>query len=433
MAAMLTPGRSRRWACRPPSRPSARLPHLWPAVLALLAAGSILAALDGMAGRRIAHRAVCLAALNLPENSRGIALQRQMAARPDSLLMYGSSELSNFQPTRADLFFRRHPAGFWPVVIGQPGDRCLIILQELAALGESARGRKFVVFLSPNWFLAPGNGHARTHLHRQFARDFSPVQTSALLLDGRLDRPLKEEIARRLMDPDHQDTVGEASPLLACALDSLQGNSPWQAVLFWLLRPLLVLQDDAFCREDRWQTAHLAAARHPPSWWLDPGDGRSPDWTGLLRKMDGNLAQSGFATPYSLDLSANPRPEFLAQADPLSLYPHGDGEFLARLDASREWTDLGLLLRTVRQIGAQVLLVGQPFNGAVYDACRVDASTRQRYYGRVAALANTDGVKFGDFARYEEDRSFFSDLLHPSAKAWLYYDREMARFYHAPD
>ena len=35
-----------------------------------------------------------------------------------------------------------------------------------------------------------------------------------------------------------------------------------------------------------------------------------------------------------------------------------------------------------------------------------------------------------DFSDHEEDRFFFNDTGHPSAKAWIFYDHGIDDFYH---
>ena len=178
------------------------------------------------------------------------------------------------------------------------------------------------------------------------------------------------------------------------------------------------------------RTAQLAASRPAPPAPANPPDNRAVNWDEVFGCLDRDLARRGRSTPYSFDLPEGASPEFAQSPVNLTLYPHGDREFLARVNASAEWNDLDLLLRTIRQIGARALVVAQPFNGSVYDACRIDAPARRQYYERVHAMAESHGASAGDFSAFEGDRSFFSDLVHPSAKAWIYYDQLLDRFYH---
>lgn len=411
------------------SRESVNRPHLWSAAAAGIAVAVGLLTINQFTARRIARDTSMLAALNLPEMSQGVVLQRRLARLPHSLMVYGSSELSFSEPTRADLFFRHYPAaGFQAILIGQAGDRCLLMLEEIAALGQRARGKKFVIFLSPNWFLAPAGLGAHSHSHRQFATKISPLQTTLLLLDSHLEGLLKEQIAFRLINSE--DVINGTSPLLGNALAALRERSLLGSGIFHLEEPLLWLQAALFVWHDRWQTAQLAESCHAPSVPADKPQGGLPDWSDLVCGLNDELTQHGLATPYTLDLPGATPPAFLTEADPLHIYPRGDHAFLNRMNAATEWVDFELLLRTIEQTGAQVLLVEQPFNGSVLDACHVSAPMRRRYYDRLRDLAARHGVAQRDFSQFEGDRSFFSDLMHPSAKAWLYYDQALDAFYH---
>ena len=385
----------------------------------------MLATVDVLAVKQLDRGAPTLAALNLPQTSSGVALQRRMATLPHSLMVYGSSELSMRQPTRADLFFQTHPsAGFRALLIGQPGDRCLTILEELAALGERAHGKKFVVFLSPTWFVGPAGTSPNKRSHRKFARNFSPAQTSLLFLNKRLKPSLKADIAARLLD--NADVIEKASPLLAYEIKSWREYAP----LAWLLQPLFSVQTAVFACQDRWQ---YAWPLHPQ---LSPGNAG----TVSLRDRIGRNEMSGdsrdksksrdFSTTSHLDMMEAPHPTSPSAPALLRLLPQSDDEFRSRTSVSLEWTDLELLLRTSRQLGAHIMLISQPFNGSAMDLCHISAPTRHLYYERVRTVAKAHRVALSDFSGAEDDRGFFSDFLHPSAKAWIGYDQVLDRFYH---
>ena len=44
-------------------------------------------------------------------------------------------------------------------------------------------------------------------------------------------------------------------------------------------------------------------------------------------------------------------------------------------------------------------------------------------------MLRPSGYPLHDFSEHEEDPYFFSDEGHPSAEAWIYYDREIDRFH----
>ena len=99
------------------------------------------------------------------------------------------------------------------------------------------------------------------------------------------------------------------------------------------------------------------------------------------------------------------------------------------MQTAPEWGDLELLLETARGLGVRLLLVDQPINGRLSDEQGVTPKARQAYYRRVAQMAAAHRVPLRDFSAYEEDRGFFLDAVHPSAKAWVLYDQALAEFY----
>ena len=87
--------------------------------------------------------------------NQGLAFERAAARRPDILLLYGSSELTDPIPNRASDFFSNAPTGFQVCPVGKGGTTSLIILQKLGALGSELRGRKVAISLSASSFFTP--------------------------------------------------------------------------------------------------------------------------------------------------------------------------------------------------------------------------------------------------------------------------------------
>ncbi len=377
------------------------------------------------AGERIKRFGPALASLNLPEAARGTALQRRIFEMPDCLPVYGSSELAIAQPTRADLFFHHKRQGFDVVVIGQAGDRCLAMLQELAALGEAARGKKVAVFLSPGWFLPRPETPQHDHeAHRQFAAAFSPLQTGRFAVDSPLTRPLKRQIAARLLDYDA--VIQARSPLLRSALADLREPVLMRRCLLAAITPLVELQNQALLFQERCHWYELT--RHHPS--LQPAGsiyrprGKRTEWVRLDREVARMEAKHGPGTFYS-EGNATEDPLELSLAEGVDQAP----DFLRRMRTAPEWNDLELLLEASRQMGVRLLLIGQPINGLISDRQGITPQARRQYYERVSRVAVAYRVPLRDFSAYEEDRAFFMDPVHPSAEAWVHYDQALDEFF----
>ena len=74
--------------------------------------------------------------------NQGLAFERAAARRPDILLLYGSSELTDPIPNRASDFFSSAPTGFQVCPVGKAGTTSLIILQKPAHWARSCVAAK---------------------------------------------------------------------------------------------------------------------------------------------------------------------------------------------------------------------------------------------------------------------------------------------------
>lgn len=403
--------------------------HLLPALAAVLVTVAGLAEWEIRTGARLKRFGPALAALNLPETARGTALQRRIFEMPDCLPVYGSSELAITQPTRADLFFHRKRQGFDVVVVGQAGDRCLVMLQELVSLGEAARGKKVVIFLSPGWFLPglepPQHDHAA---HHQFAVTFSPLQTGRFAVDSPLKPPLKRQIAARLLDYD--SVIRARSPLLSSALASLQRPAWTQNCWLAALTPLVKLQNRVLFFQEQCHWSELASHRSAlrPAGSVYRPRGKRMEWTQLDRDVARMEIKRGPGTFYSQGVApVNSSEPVLAEHPPEAA--DQDPDFLRRMQTAPEWNDLELLLKASRQMGVRLLLIDQPINGLLSDRQGITPQARQKYYERINRLATAYRVPLRDFSAYEEDRAFFMDPVHPSAEAWVHYDQALEEFF----
>ena len=105
-------------------------PHLPAAGAALLLAALSLTALQTLVQHRLPSAMPDFAARTSPIKLTGNVLQTEAFRMPDSLPIYGSSELDRQADNRPDAFFRDRPTGFTAFPIGRGGTTCLLILQK---------------------------------------------------------------------------------------------------------------------------------------------------------------------------------------------------------------------------------------------------------------------------------------------------------------
>ena len=112
-------------------------------------------------------------------------------------------------------------------------------------------------------------------------------------------------------------------------------------------------------------------------------------------------------------------------------YFDDDAAFLEALERSYEWDDLALLLRVVRELKLDPLLLSMPIEDAHLERMGISPLCRAAYSEKLHAFASTHDVPVVDFLDHGNDPEFFADHFgHPSAKGWLYFNRALDDFFH---
>ena len=392
-----------------PARAPGR-PHLAPACCALLAAAALLAGVRAYVAPRLPARLPFYAAHAMSFKVNGNVLQSVAFRAPGELPIYGSSELDLEIDNRPDEFFQHRPAGFAAFPVGRGGGSSLIILQKLAAVGGAARGKRVVVMLSSTWFLQPGVGH------KEIGANLAGSQLSAWLFGDSLPGALKADIARRM--EDYSDELKDQT-LNVDALRCLAHPTLGHRLRFALLFPLGRLQNALLEQLDYgvllWEMAFPQRRfnEEDRGRGIAPAVGEAIDWDALAAQAQAGMGNA----PIPGDQAVLVRSE------------RSDRKFLSQLGATREFDDLLLLVRVLRELKMEACFISQPFNGVYGGLSGVSPQARSAYYQRLEAVLRPSGYALHDFSGSEEDRYFFSDDDHPSAKGWILYDHEIARFW----
>ncbi|GDX09756.1 hypothetical protein LBMAG57_15280 [Verrucomicrobiota bacterium] len=113
--------------------------------------------------------------------------------------------------------------------------------------------------------------------------------------------------------------------------------------------------------------------------------------------------------------------------------PARDADFLRILNEADEWEDFELLLRTLKEMHADALLLSMPLHGTELEMTGVSAEARKAYGAELNRLAEKYGVQLVYFSQYENDPTFFTDNSdHPSERAWMLFNKVLDDFYHQP-
>jgi D-alanine transfer protein len=371
-------------------------PHLFSAliacvvVIAILFGGKILAI---QLERKTVHS---VAPRDFFFKNQGLAFERAAAHRPDILLLYGSSELTDPIPNRASDFFSSAPTGFQVCPVGKAGTTALIILQKLAALGPELRGRKIAISLSASSFLAPA---VRPEF---YAGNFSLPAANGTLFGNAIDGNLKAAIAKRMLQ--FPDTLQEDG-LLQLAARCFASGRPVDRIILMAIWPMGKLQNLILDLQDHFEALiYILWGGKPVPDWLRPAHQHR---AGARKTSDADYQQTEWSD---------------------AIRPQRDAAFRARIAAASEWTDLGLLFRTLAQLKAEPLILSMPFDA--YAARGVSRSSREVYYERMRELAQQYHFPVIDFEQHDADPGFLiAHREHPTPRGWMVYNRALDDFF----
>ena len=383
-----------------------RTPHLTACCIAAGLASVLLSAATGYA-RRLELRWVHVIAprVNLLL-THSPALQRAALAQADLLPIYGSSELAMPVENRAALFFREYPTGFEVFPIGMAGSYPLITLQKLAAAAPELRGRKVVISLSSGWFR-----HDEMRLDA-FLGNFSPLDSYEFLFSARLSMKLKGDVARRL---EPLGTPIARLPVGAFALHQLAESSRTATMLYWTAWPLGKLQTAILRLQDHYEAYCFLSTQEGRPKKIH----RTPvalDWPSLIATASALAGDTpgDESDPAAFGSSAQFR----------------DPPFRQHLSDSHLWPDLTMLLRTLRELGAEPLILTTPFFGPHQSALHISRAVRQEYYDRFTQQIRGFGFAHRTFEQHDEDKRFVTDEYdHLSEKGWMIYNQALDEFF----
>jgi D-alanine transfer protein len=311
-------------------------------------------------------------------------------------------------PDKAALFFRRYPTDFEVCPVGKAGSTSLILLQKFAAVGSAMRGRKVAISISPSWFFS-----AEPHV-RYYEGNFSVLQADELVFGSELSPELKRAATLRVLD--YPQTT-RRSALLDFAARHLVGNSLADRALYLAALPLGRLETALLRAQDDFQTVLFIHAQHR----LRAEPHRRPqalDWDAMLARASRQDAEPE-SPPDDDEIDARAERKL------------GTVLFLKILAEAREWTDLELLLRELRELGAEPLLLTMPANPRYLQHLGVSRSARESYLTRLHALADRYSMPLVDFQEHEDDPNFLAGMHdHLSAEGWMFYNKALDDFYH---
>lgn len=351
----------------------------------------------------------------IPDLFQGTILQSIVIKSSDVLPIYGSSEFSYGGTLNPTKLFAGKPTGWLPYLVGHAGSEDLI--QALYAGGENLKGKKIALSLSAQWF--GGNGISQT----AFGANFSALQVYKLLFNPAITSQTKADIAKRLLQFDE---IKKNYPILEGYLKNYSQPGFIPHVLeagYWMEAKVelasLEIQDAVKTIKD---VKKLSAKEIAKNAAAKPSN-KLPNWSALEKKAiaDGKVSESnnpfGVTNNY-FDKNKNNFTKLKNSQSKAHFYP------------SQEYNDLELLMKVLKDEGADPIFIIQPVNGFWYDYTGFPKEQRQKYYAQVREMAKQYHFALADFSGDEYDMYFMSDPSHPNELGWLKIDKALDNFVH---
>ncbi len=339
---------------------------------------------------------------------QGVALQKTAFTQPDLLVIYGSSELVSTVHGKAGDFFEQYPTGFQAFPVGKPGAASLTIMQRIASLGRYIEGRKVAFTISPTYFLSEKVNEG------YYEGNFSALQAMEVVYSTHLSTDLKRAAARRMIE--YPETI-DANWTLDFGVRRLAGGTFLDSALHAAVWPLGKLANAVGRAQDHIEAGlHIAESieENNPKPGIIPG----LNWKEILRRT--NVKVKTVRPPIAPRLTKRPKGSH-------------DADFLRILKAADEWEDFELLLRTLKELHADALLLSMPLHGTDLEAEGVSAGARKAYGTELNRLAGKYGIELVYFSQYEDDPTFFADTSdHPGERGWMLFNKVLDDFYHQP-
>jgi D-alanine transfer protein len=354
------------------------------------------------------------------EMTIGEAWQRAAFHQPDLLVIYGSSELLYKPgPYQALKFFHTYPTGFDTVEIARPAINSLNLAQDLAAIGPDLRGKKVVISFTPTMFISAMAGPVG------YDENFSQIHADELIFSTLLSWDLKQAAARRMLQ--YPKSL-KKDPLLQFALERLAGGSLIDQILYDAEFPLGMLETGCLRLQDHWDVLTYIWG-HPQMKTRVPRTPSQVNWSKLAAQAEKQYQQQSDNNPYGI--ANNVWTEKLSAVVVKGRSKGYDDTIVNNLQTSAEWGDFEILLSTLKELGAQPLILSHPFNGAFWDEQGLTLNDRNLYYDKLQSIVASYHMQLVDFTNHDEDKYFNTDSSsHTSPEGWVYVDQALDAFYH---
>ncbi|MBR7796105.1 D-alanyl-lipoteichoic acid biosynthesis protein DltD [Agaribacter marinus] len=376
-----------------------------PIILALvLFAGGVLVPVSWLA-KLVPEDRLEESATSLESNMfQGTYLQSEMLKHSTYVPIYGSSELSRWDPFHPSNYFETNAAAFTPYLIGKGGMTSIIHDLNFATHADQLKNKQMVIIVSPQWFVKHGTDE------QHFAPNYSALQAYQLPFNKEVDEQVKRKLMQRLITYDavKNDTI------LYQLYDAYLNDKKVKFNIF-------SVSAKAYISLLKKKDLYFTLLKDKPTNRHQSNEVKDKTWEELQAQADAYGEKRTQHSKFYIDDNVYKYRKHYIKGMKGKNKGHSYAESL-------EYDDFQLMLDILKEANADPLFVIIPVNGAYYDYTGFPEKGRQEYYTRIKKQINDSGFTYADYSDHEYDPHFMRDTIHIGWKGWVYLNEDMQKF-----
>ena len=340
---------------------------------------------------------------------QGMYLQERMLQEPNSMPLYGSSELNRFDPFHPYNYARATNAPYSTFMIGRGGMQSITHFLNFAAQEKNLKDKKIVFIVSPQWFTKKGMGE----LH--FSPNYSMLHAYDLAYNKDIDVKLRNRAMERLLE---FETVNR-DQLLRTIYQYQLSNGKERPIVGRLAMLAGHFQKALLEKKDLYYSLFPRESHK-----LKSNDKLVANQT--FEQQLKNAEKYGKKRVTNDLMIENKFYKRLVNADLTKFKGSRKNEDYT---VSPEYEDFQLVIDILKDAGAKPLFISIPVNGYWYDYNEYPQERRQKYYEKMEQVLTNANVPYVNFSDHEYDPYFIMDTIHIAWKGWVYVDQELDNYW----
>ncbi len=339
-----------------------------------------------------------------PNMFQGTYLQSEMLKRSTYVPIYGSSELSRWDPFHPSNYFETNAAPFTPYLIGKGGMTSIIHDLNFATHADQLKKKQMVIIVSPQWFVKHGTDE------QHFAPNYSSLQAYQLPFNKEVDEQVKRKLMQRLM---MYNTVKDDTTLYKLYDAYLNDNKN--------MFNILSVPAKAYLSILKKKDLYFTLLKDKPTNRHQSDEVKDKTWEELQAQADNYGEKRTQHSEFYIEDKVYQKKKQRIKKMEGKNKGHSYAESL-------EYDDFQIMLDILKDSEAEPLFAIIPVNGAYYDYTGFPVKGRQDYYTRIKKQINDSGFTYADYSEHEYDPYFMRDTIHIGWKGWVYLDEDMQKF-----